>query len=246
MIDNRICGIAVFTSQLAGSLIDEIVQHRIPIVTVGPSSPGPWIGRIRINYAKGIEELLHYLVKLGHSHFAAIIGPEEIPSARAYATTLSNVAKKVGVSLQNVICCNYRHNGGMQAVHTLVQGKRIPTAILCANDLIALGAISALEQVDINVPQDVSVVGFDDIIFARLARPPLTTVSVDRQELGTLAFEMLSKMMQMKRPKGELRNLIPTLVVRGSAAPSPRQTRDKLPQSARQTERHQLVSTARA
>jgi len=218
MIDNNIRGVAVFTSQLPDSVIEEIVQHRIPIVSVGSTPPGPWISRIRIDYAQGIEDLLRYLVKLGHKRFAAIVGPEDVPSARAYAITLAKVAKTVGVTIQDVISCNYRHDGGMQAVHTLVAGKQVPTAILCANDLVALGAISALEQAGMSVPKDVSVVGFDDIIFARLARPPLTTSAVPRQELGKLAFEMLSKMMRLKRPKGEIRRLIPTLVVRDSAA----------------------------
>jgi LacI family transcriptional regulator len=219
MIDNRVCGIAVFTSQLDRKLIDEIVRNHIPIVSVGAASPQPWIGRITIDFSKGLESLLRHLVSLGHRRFAAIIGPKEIPSVSGYVDTLNAIARKEGVRINQVISCNYRHDGGMQSIHTLVRDPNFPTAILCGNDLIALGAISALEQAGMSVPQDVSIVGFDDIVFARLARPPLTTAAVPREELGALAFEMISKMASLKRPRGELRLLTPTLVVRGSTAP---------------------------
>jgi LacI family repressor for deo operon, udp, cdd, tsx, nupC, and nupG len=129
------------------------------------------------------------------------------------------VAKKQGLRVSQVVSCNYRHDGGMRSVHALVRDPNFPTAILCGNDLIALGAISALEQAGIRVPQDVSIVGFDDLVFARLARPPLTTAAVPREELGSLAFQMISKMIGQKRPQGESRLLSPALVVRSSTAP---------------------------
>lgn len=219
MIGNGVCGIAVFTSQFEQELIDEIVRNHIPIVLVGSAPAELWISRITIDFAKGLECLLGHLVSLGHHRFAAIVGPEKIPSARVYVDTLKSVMKKQKLQINKIVSCNYRHDGGMQSIHTLVGDPNFPTAIFCANDLIALGAISALEQAGIRVPQDVSIVGFDDIVFARLARPPLTTAAVPREELGTLALQMISKMTRLKRPQGESRLLTPTLVVRGSTAP---------------------------
>ncbi|HEY1902779.1 MAG TPA: LacI family DNA-binding transcriptional regulator [Terracidiphilus sp.] len=219
IIDDRVCGIAIFTSQFEQKLVDEIARNHIPIVLVGSRPAGPWISRISIDFAKGLEQLLGHLVGLGHRHFAAIVGPKGISSAQAYATNLKRIARKKGLQLDQVLSCNYRHDGGMQSVSALVHDPNLPTAIFCANDLIAMGAISALEQAGIRVPQDVSIVGFDDIVFARLARPPLTTSAVPREELGTLAFQMISKMIGQKRPIGESRVLAPTLVVRGSTAP---------------------------
>ena len=219
MIDNRVCGVAIFTSQFERKMLDEIVRNRIPIVSVGSEPAEPWISRITIDFGKGLQSLLRHLVSLGHRSFAAIAGPKEIPSVRQYVDTLKSVAKKEGLRINQVLSCNYRHDGGMQSVHTLVRDPNFPTAILCGNDLIALGAISALEQAGIRVPQDVSIVGFDDLVFARLARPPLTTAAVPREELGSLAFQMISKMTGLKRPQEESRLLAPTLVVRGSTAP---------------------------
>jgi LacI family transcriptional regulator len=219
MIDDRVCGIAVFTSQFEQKLVDEIGRNHIPIALMGSGIAGPWISRITIDFASGTEYLLDHLVDLGHRDFAAIVGPKEISSARMYATTLRRIAKKKGLRLNQVLSCNYRHDGGMQSVSALVQDPNFPTAILCANDLIALGAISALEKAGMRVPQDVSIVGFDDIVFARLARPPLTTAAVPREEIGALAFQMISKMVARKRPIGESRVITPALVVRGSTTP---------------------------
>jgi LacI family transcriptional regulator len=219
MIDDRVCGIAIFTSQFEQKLVDDIVRNHIPIVQLGPRPAGPWISRITIDFARGVECLLGHLIGLGHSHFAAIVGPQGILSARMYATNLRRIAKKKGLQLDQVLSCNYRHDGGMQSVNALVQNPNFPTAIFCANDLIALGAISALEQAGKRVPQDVSIVGFDDIVFARLTRPPLTTAAVPREELGALAFQMISKMIGKKRPIGESRVITPTLVIRGSTTP---------------------------
>jgi DNA-binding LacI/PurR family transcriptional regulator len=221
MIDNRVCGIAIFTSQFDRKLIDDIIRNHIPIVSIGSEPAEPWLSRIRIDFAKGLESLLRHLVSLGHRHFAAIVGPEEIPSVREYVDTLKSVAKKQGLRIGQVVSGNYRHDGGMQSVHKLVRDPNFPTAILCANDLIALGAISALEQGGMRVPQDVSIVGFDDLVFARLARPPLTTAAVPREELGNLALQMISEMIGQKRPKRESRLLSTALVVRASTA-SPR------------------------
>ena len=219
MIDDRVCGIAIFTSQFEQELVDDIVRNHIPIVLVDPGPAGPWTSRITIDYAKGLEYLLGHLLGLGHRHFAAIVGPKEISSAQTYATNLKRIAKKKGLQLNQILSCNYRHDGGMQSVSALVHDPNFPTAIFCANDLIALGAISALEQAGMRVPQDVSIVGFDDIVFARLARPPLTTAAVPREELGALAFQMISKMINLKRPIGESRVLTPELVIRESTAP---------------------------
>ena len=86
--------------------------------------------------------------------------------------------------------------------------------------LIAMGAMSALEEARVEIPEEVSVIGIDDISFAFLARPPLTTISVPRERLGIVAFEALEKMLKQKRPKGEEYYLETELVVRRSTAPA--------------------------
>jgi len=98
-------------------------------------------------------------------------------------------------------------------------GRPLPTAIVCSNDLTAIGAIRALCRSGIRVPQDVSVVGAGDIPFAALCHPPLTTVQIPRERLGTLACEILQRMLQDKTP-GYEEVLETRLVVRESTCPA--------------------------
>jgi hypothetical protein len=123
-----------------------------------------------------------------------------------------------------VLESNYRVDAGASAVREVLSHLEIPTVVFCGNDLIAMGAMSAREESGVRVPKDVSVIGMDDIFFACLARPPLTTISVPREQLGVKAFEELDRMLELKRHKGSSYMLETDLVVRKCTAPVRRQT----------------------
>jgi LacI family repressor for deo operon, udp, cdd, tsx, nupC, and nupG len=115
---------------------------------------------------------------------------------------------------------NYRVDAGASAVRQILSAPYVPTVIFCGSDLIALGAMTALEEAGVNVPEDVSIVGIDDISFAWLARPPLTTIRVPRESLGVTAFQALQRMLKLKRQRGSEYSLETELVVRKSTAPA--------------------------
>jgi LacI family transcriptional regulator len=123
-----------------------------------------------------------------------------------------------GLRAEHVVECNYRVDGGMSAVRSLLRQTVLPSALLCGNDLIAIGAISALQEAKIRVPEDVSVVGVDDILFSRLACPPLTTIHVPQEELGRLGFEILDKMRRPSKNAGTKQQVETHLVIRKSTA----------------------------
>jgi LacI family transcriptional regulator len=100
----------------------------------------------------------------------------------------------------------------------LIHQGPLPGVLLCGNDLIALGALSALQQANIRVPEDVSVVGIDDIMFARLASPPLTTIRVPREELGRLGFEVLDRMRRPSKNLSDPLRVATELIIRKSTA----------------------------
>jgi LacI family purine nucleotide synthesis repressor len=114
----------------------------------------------------------------------------------------------------------YRVDAGASAVRDILDAKEIPTVIFCGSDLIAMGAMSALEEAGVKVPEDISIVGIDNISFATLARPPLTTINVPREKLGETAFFALEKMLQLKRHRGSDYTLETELIVRRSTAPA--------------------------
>jgi DNA-binding LacI/PurR family transcriptional regulator len=114
-------------------------------------------------------------------------------------------------------------DAGASAVREILSAPSIPTVIFCGSDLIALGAMTALEEAGVNIPGDVSIVGIDDISFAGLARPPLTTIRVPRESLGVTAFQALQRMLKLKRQRGSEYSLETELVIRKSTAPAPKQ-----------------------
>ena len=117
-------------------------------------------------------------------------------------------------------------------MRAILSQPKIPTVIFCGSDLIAMGAMNALEEEGVQVPEHVSVVGIDDISFAFLARPPLTTISVPRERLGVIAFEALEKILKLKRRKGADYYLGTELVVRRSTAPALKHSPRAIPRDA--------------
>ena len=110
----------------------------------------------------------------------------------------------------------------MAGARALLDEKDLPTAILCSHDFTAIGVITTLQDAGFRVPQDVSVVGSDDVLHARLAQPPLTTVRMPRELLGKIAFEALERMLGSERRPGREYVLETQLVIRHSSGPAMR------------------------
>jgi LacI family transcriptional regulator len=222
MVENKVRGVAILTSMFDTALTAQLAADIIPAVLLGSGEAGPGISQIEFG-SHGLTEAIDHLLELGHQHIAFVSGPENVISAvRIRDLFLKSMAER-GRYPCRVTHSNYKLDGGMSAVRALLAERPFPTAIVCGNDLIALGVISALEEAGISVPEDISVVGHDDILLARLARPPLTTVQVPQERLGKLAFEALQKMLRTKRGAGKRYVLETNLVVRKSTAPRRRE-----------------------
>jgi LacI family transcriptional regulator len=114
---------------------------------------------------------------------------------------------------------DFKFEGGRRAAAEMLAGGELPTAVVAANDMMALGVIKEFHQAGLSIPRDVSVVGFDDIVFAELTEPPLTTVCLSRLELGQRTVEALIRNIERPQEQG-LEVHIPTyLIKRGSTAP---------------------------
>jgi DNA-binding LacI/PurR family transcriptional regulator len=159
------------------------------------------------------------MVRLGHRLSAVIAGPTDNSTAVTIKNALVSGLTARGLKPVCVLESNYQVDAGVSAVRDILSCPVIPTIVFCGNDLIAMGAMSALEELGVRVPEDVSVIGIDDIFFSYLARPPLTTISVPREQLGVKAFEALERMLKLKRHKGSNYILETDLIVRKSTAP---------------------------
>jgi DNA-binding LacI/PurR family transcriptional regulator len=229
--ESDVRGVAVVTSSVDQTMASELTAAGIPLVFSNYDSAGQLVGNICIEYEHGITKAIEHVVELGHGRSAVIAGPSDNRTAVRIKNALVSGLTERGLKPVCVLESNYRVDAGASAVREVLSRPEIPTVVFCGNDLIAMGAMSALEESGVRVPEDVSVIGIDDIFFSFLARPPLTTISVPREQLGVKAFEALEQMLKLKRRKGMTYALKTDLVVRKSTAPvrrKPSKTNSKI------------------
>lgn len=219
MIENKVRGAAIMTSVMDRGHISELASHHISTVILDQGSPGRFVSSIRIDYSGGVSQAIDHLLELGHRRFAFVAGPGNIRSALTFREAFIKALERRQITPFQVLEGNHKVDGGAAAARALLGGPNLPTAILCGNDLTAIGVMNALEGAGVQVPQDVSVVGFDDIYFAHLARPALTTIRLSREGLGRLAFEALEKTLRSKRRMGALYSCEAVLIARDSTGP---------------------------
>ena len=220
LIESDVRGVAIMTSSLDKSATAELSAAGIGVVFCNLGPPERLISNISIDYQRGISQAIEHVFELGHRRPAVIAGPGDNRTAITIKRALVAGLNDRKLNPFPVTDCNYRVDSGASAVRAVLSQPKIPTVIFCGSDLIAMGAMNALEEEGVQVPGDVSVVGIDDISFAFLARPPLTTISVPRERLGVIAFEALEKVLKLKRGKGADYYLETELVVRSSTAPA--------------------------
>ncbi len=210
---------AVVTSTVDRGMVSELTDSGIPVVLCNSEPAGKLVSNICIDYGPGIQKAIQHVVELGHRSAGVIAGPAWNRTAVTIKNALVAELTTRGLKPVCVLESNYRVDAGASAVREVLSGRQTPTVLFCGNDLIAMGAMSALEESGVRVPEDVSVIGIDDIFFAFLARPPLTTIRVPREEMGIKAFEALERMLKLKRKKGSNYILETDLVIRRSTAP---------------------------
>jgi DNA-binding LacI/PurR family transcriptional regulator len=223
LIESDVRGVAIMTSSVDKSTTAELTAAGVGVVFCNLGPPGRLISNISIDYQLGISQAIEHVVAFGHRRAAVIAGPGNNRTAITISHALVTGLNDRKLNPFPVIECNYRVDSGASAVRAILSQPEIPTVIFCGSDLIAMGAMKALEEEGVCVPEDVSVIGIDDISFAFLARPPLTTISVPRETLGVVAFEALEKMLKLKRRKGADYYLGTQLIVRKSTAIALRQ-----------------------
>lgn len=221
MIENRVRGVAVMTSGVGAESVGELTAHQVPVVSLDLGPASKLVSNIEINYATGIGQTVDHLRTLGHRRFGFVAGLELRRSAARYRQAVIQALAERGFPPPRVVECDQTTEGGGVAARALMGRPDLPTAILCINDLAAVGVICALKEAGVDVPANVSVVGCEDIYLARLVHPPLTTVKLDRKAVGKMAFEVLKQMLRSRRRHGTESVLETRLIVRQSTGPAP-------------------------
>jgi DNA-binding LacI/PurR family transcriptional regulator len=217
LIGLQVPAIAILTSQIDPGVIDMLTESGIAAVYLDLGRVDQLIGNILLDYEHGIAEALEHLTSLGHRHIAYVGGPVHLHSAQQRKKAFLERAAQMKIDSSMTVDADFTVKGGYFATSKLLNG-RTPTAIVCGNDLTAIGVLHRAYDGGLRVPQDLSVVGFDDILLAEYTQPALTTVAVPRAEIGKTAFQALWDMMSDPAAGGREYRLGTRLVVRESSA----------------------------
>jgi DNA-binding LacI/PurR family transcriptional regulator len=221
MIGRRVAGLALVISEMDPSLIQELSDSKIPVVFYDVGSPKHNFSNISVNYAKGIERVVNYLLDLGHRRIAFIshhrsLGPLSVRE-NAFRDTVANhsasIDWRIAASADGL-------DGGRQAAREILASAFNPTAMICVNDFMAMGVLHELREAGLRVPHDVSVTGFDNIRLAEVSYPPLTTLHIPRERIGQLMFQDLIEPAPVPEACGRRLVLEPEFVLRGSTGPA--------------------------
>lgn len=232
MIERKAEGVAVMTFGIELPLFDRLAERNVPLVfvDVGPKRADTIL--LKVNYQQGIRQGVQHLAALGHRRIAFISGPADLYSAQCRVDAFTRSLAECGIGLQPewLVVGDHTFEGGFQAMEKLLAQKVQPTAIMCSNDMTAMGVLHKAYRAGIRVPQDVSVIGFDDIQFARVTIPPLTTIQMSRLELARAAVNALRAQVEGSSPKREY-PIETKLVVRESTGFPPGAMKDLRPQT---------------
>ena len=215
LLSRRVDGLIVLTGRLSDNALKNFAKSA-PIVVTGRDLKAPGLYSLDFNNFQGAKLATHHLLSLGHRRIAFIAGdpahPDSSERLRGYRAALK--AADVPFNPGLVLPGNYLEESGLIAVERLIDSREPFTAIFAANDQMAFGAALAMYRCGLHVPDDVSLVGFDDLAGAVHAIPPLTSIHQGPYELGQLAAVSLLQLLAGQVPTGSLRE--PRLVIRSS------------------------------
>jgi LacI family transcriptional regulator len=239
LVQRRVEAAAVMTFRAESDYLQELIAHGIPLVTIDVAINDARSLILEVDYAEGINQAVQHLAVLGHRRIGFISGPMPHPTNERREHAFLQSVRKIGLPLKAtpVFPGDHTFEGGMRAALDLLRLKECPTAIVCSNDLMAIGVMRVLAERGIKVPSEMSVVGFDDIHLAEFANPPLSSIRMSREDLARAAFKgmMALKDQENSTPLASIR-ISTNLVVRQSTA-SPKEAVDDLRRTLRSRKR---------
>jgi len=198
MIERRVEGVAILTFGMEEVLLEDLKLRKVPLVFVDVGPPRPRVSNIRIDYLNGIRQAVQHLAALRHEKIAFITGPLRLKSAMARKQAFLRSMQEIGLEADPRLVVEGDHTleGGMAAFTRLLAGPVRPTAVLCSNDMTAIGVMRESHDAGISIPRDLSVIGFDDVPMASWPSYELTTV---RQPIAQMVDET-AKILGFDKP----------------------------------------------
>lgn len=214
----RVDGVIFTTSQVATRHVRQLVDSDIPVV-LADRRMNVDCDFVVVDSIEGAYKATSHLIGLGHSAIGLITGPQKVTTSAERIEGYSRALRDHHIVMREELICegDYKENSGYRHTKKLLGLSSRPTAIFACNDLMAMGALAALEEKGIRVPEEVAVVGYDDIPFASVVRPRLTTVVQPKYEIGSIACEILLERMKDRDRSRQEVFLKPNLMIRESS-----------------------------
>jgi DNA-binding LacI/PurR family transcriptional regulator len=200
-----------------------MVRNGPPGVLIDFHVRGLSVDTILVDNVGGGEAVIKHLLSLGHKEITVILGDEMGNATKDRLTGIQNALNQAGLPSSSIrlLKGDFKLESGLQIMTSLLQSDSLPTAVFCLNDEMAVGAIQAIRRLSsLEVPRDISIVGFDDIVWATATHPRLTTVRVDKGLMGRLAMERVMAVLEDQTHTITTTTIATELILRESTAPA--------------------------
>lgn len=219
IITKQIDGMVLLGSDVPFDSRHDEQRHFPPMVMANEFAPELELPTVNIDNLTAAFNATHYLQSLGHTRIACISGPEELPLCKYRIEGYIQAMRRMGMPVREeyLVRGDFTHESGAECAAQLLALPEPPTAVFCHNDIMAIGAIWAARKQGLTLPQDLSVVGFDDLPAAQYCSPTLTTIAQPRYEIGRQSFLLLLEQLQGHTVAKGSRLLDSDLIIRESA-----------------------------
>ena len=216
----QIDGLVMAIAMRDDPLIDFIRDNGMHAVMVNRADESGRLPAVVSDDRLAMKLAVDHLVALGHRRIAHLAGPQNVPTGVGRRQGVEQAMQDHGLAAPQVVACEaYTRESGAQAMRSLLASGPPPEAVVCCNDLVALGAYDVLREAGLQVPEDISVTGHNDMPLVDMVDPPLTTIRLPHRELGWRAAEMLFDEIEGRALSASTVVLRPQLVVRVSTGP---------------------------
>ncbi len=221
MMEHKVRGVAVMTSEISLQLIDELARRKIAVAFLDLAPVGPYMSNLRIDYVSGVKQIVAHLHENGHRQIAFVAGKHSLKSNRVRQQAYEKCMRALGLSPGPILPGDLRFEGGLAAGRSIAGLSPRPTAVMAVNDLTAVGVLKGLLQAGFRVPQDISVTGFDKTRLAEYSNPSITTVDIHREILGRMAADALHELSGSSNSHGKEYHIGAQLILGDSSGPAP-------------------------
>lgn len=227
MLVSQVEGIALLASEIETEPIESMMRNRVPLVTMDRRLVGKGLSDISVDSTSGMKQAVEHLQRLRHRKIGYIGGSAGPTISDHRRNSFLRALQEFGLvaDARFIRVGNYRVSGGEAGMEEILALETRPTAVITANDLTAIGALRVIHRHGLSVPEDISIVGFDDIELSDIVYPPLTTLHLPRHELARKFVSALEAFEPDPHAQGKQYKVETSLVVRNSTGPAKKRER---------------------